>query len=422
MSERIHSPGDYKEEGILLPISSKTFSPTELLSKTEQYVKNYLESNLPEKYKLHSYNQTIEIVKACRAICDDSGIDQKDCIKVQLAAWFINTGYCVNPQNPLQSSAEIAGKFLTGKMDNESIREIKSCILSSYSKQRPALFIARVLCDAVSFQLADSNYPNYLELLRKEWIATRKKKYSYRGWLKKHAALLDEHTHFTDSAKRMFAQGKRKNKKRLQRLLEQHDRLLPDGESTEGKMDIIFEDKIKLERGVETLFRVTSRRHTELSTMAHNKASLLITINALIISVILSVLSTKLQTNRQLILPTVLLIMTSVSTIVIAFISTRPILLGTKKTPSTLEANESNILFFGHFLKMSMDEYKKAIRDTIVDKEKIYDSLSRDIYYQGLVLVEKYRYITIAYYVFIIGLVVSTLAFMLTFIFFNPAP
>lgn len=196
----------------------------------------------------------------------------------------------------------------------------------------------------------------------------------------------------------------------------------PNGFGRPGKLEGIIEDKIKLERGVETLFRITSNRHIELTSMAHNKASLLISINALIISVVLSVLSTKMDTNRQLVLPTVLLILTSVTTMVIAFISTRPMILGGKKTANTLKTNENNLLFFGHYLKMTLDEYKIAMRKTILDKEQIYDSLSRDIYYQGLVLVWKYKYITASYYVFIIGLILSTLAFILTFIFHNPTP
>ncbi len=181
----------------------------------------------------------------------------------------------------------------------------------------------------------------------------------------------------------------------------------------------IIEDKIKLERGAESLFRIASRRHIDLSNTAHNKASLLISINAIIISVVLSVLSTKLETNRHLVLPTVLLIITSVSTIVIALISTRPRIIGGKKADASYQTNEDNILFYGHYLKMTLDEYKEAMRKTILSREMIYDSLSRDIYYQGLVLVWKYKYISISYFVFITGLILSTLAFLFTFIFYN---
>lgn len=221
-----------------------------------------------------------------------------------------------------------------------------------------------------------------------------------------------------------FEKGKRKSKKRLQKLLKKQGAIEKSGFGLNTTAETIrsevkLEDKIKLERGVESLFRITSRRHIELSNLAHSKASLLISINALIISVVLSVLSTKLQDNRYLILPTVLLILTSVSAMVIAFFSTRPVILGGKKTPGVSETNETNILFFGHFLNLSLDEFKTTIRQTIMDKEKIYDSLSRDIYYQGLVLARKYKFITIAYSVFIIGLVISALAFIFSFIFYT---
>jgi hypothetical protein len=110
-----------------------------------------------------------------------------------------------------------------------------------------------------------------------------------------------------------------------------------------------------------------------------------------------------------------------VCTIVTAIVSTLPKILGGKKSAPASKTNENNILFFGHFLKLTLDEYKVAIRKTILDKDQIYDSLSRDIYYQGLVLARKYKYITISYYIFIVGLIVSTFAFMLTFIFYGTA-
>ncbi len=222
-----------------------------------------------------------------------------------------------------------------------------------------------------------------------------------------------------------FEKGKQKNKKRLKKSHKQQNGTIEKSDflvsatSEAIRADVKLEDKIKLERGVESLFRITSRRHIELSNLAHSKASLLISINALIISVVLSVLSTKLQDNRHLILPTVLLILTSVSAMVIAFFSTRPIILGGKKNADASETNETNILFFGHFLNLSLDEFKMTIRQTIMDKEKIYDSLSRDIYYQGLVLARKYKFITISYSVFIIGLVISALTFIISFVFYT---
>ena len=399
---------------------------SDILWQTGLYIQEFFETGEVAENGLYNYPSALKIVRSAQAICMDDDISKQEWLVINLAAWFLQTGYKIDSANPLEHSAELAENYLTGKVEDELIAAIKECILATRFPQQPATFAARVICDAANFQLSEKKYPGYLKVLRKETRAAGQKEYSETDWLKKQVDMLDGHIYYTEAAKKMFEKGKKKNKKRLKKMLKQmqnetgETEVLANRTGEKLPTDVILEDKVKLERGVESLFRITSRRHIELSNLAHNKASLLISINALIISVVLSVLSTKLQDNRQLILPTVLLILTNVSTMVLAFFSTRPVILGGKKNTAASKTNETNILFFGHFLKLSLDEFKMAIRKTIMDKEKIYDSLSRDIYYQGLVLARKYKFITLSYYVFIIGLSLSVLVFILTFVFYNP--
>jgi hypothetical protein len=179
------------------------------------------------------------------------------------------------------------------------------------------------------------------------------------------------------------------------------------------KLFVPLLEDIKSERGVETFFRITERRHIELSTKVHDKASLLISVNAIVLSIVLSVLVTRLEENKFLLLPTFLLVVTCVSTIVLSIISTRPRFLGKR---NKVEDHEFNILFFGDFSKLSLSDFKKMMKETYKNKNELYDSLSRDIYYQGIVLVWKYKYINIAYNVFMYGFIISILAFMISFV------
>src|SRR5436190_939110 len=176
----------------------------------------------------------------------------------------------------------------------------------------------------------------------------------------------------------------------------------------------VFEEEIKLERGVETFFRITERRHMDLSTKAHDKASLLISVNSIIMSIVLSVLITKLEENKYLLLPTLLLVITCAVTIVFAIISTKPRIIG-RSSKSKSGSDELNILFFGDFVELSLPEYKKAMKETYKNKAELYDSLSRDIYYQGVVLKWKFKYINIAYNIFMYGFILTILCFMAAF-------
>ena len=76
------------------------------------------------------------------------------------------------------------------------------------------------------------------------------------------------------------------------------------------EIDTTEEKSLKTGRGVETMFRLTSKNHLDLSNMADNKANIMISINSIILSVIVSVLIRKLEEYPHLIVPT--LIMTAV--------------------------------------------------------------------------------------------------------------
>src|SRR5690606_23263860 len=60
---------------------------------------------------------------------------------------------------------------------------------------------------------------------------------------------------------------------------------------------------LKPDRGIETMFRTTSHNHILLSDMADNKANILITINSIILSIVVSVLVRKVEENMDLVVP-----------------------------------------------------------------------------------------------------------------------
>jgi hypothetical protein len=63
-----------------------------------------------------------------------------------------------------------------------------------------------------------------------------------------------------------------------------------------------------------------------------------------------------------------------------------------------------NLLFFGNFYKMSLEEYTYGMEKMMDDKDFLYGSLIKDVYAQGVVLGKKYRLLRIAYNIFMFGL------------------
>jgi len=172
----------------------------------------------------------------------------------------------------------------------------------------------------------------------------------------------------------------------------------------------------KLERGVETLFRTASSNHMKLSGMADNKAHILLSINSIIISIILSVLAKKLTDATYLVIPTILLLYTSVITIVFAVLTTKPKISKGVFTREQITKREVNLLFFGNFHQMDLVNYEWAIQEMMHDKEYLYKSMTKDIYFLGKILARKYHYLNIGYRIFMYGLLSSVVAYAVSFL------
>ncbi len=75
-----------------------------------------------------------------------------------------------------------------------------------------------------------------------------------------------------------------------------------------------------------------------------------------------------------------------------------------------------NLLFFGNFQQMMFDDYHNAMRDLIKDRDYIYDSMVKDLYYLGKVLDRKYKLLSITYKIFMAGIIISVLSFGVAFL------
>ncbi|HEY6899401.1 MAG TPA: Pycsar system effector family protein [Puia sp.] len=175
------------------------------------------------------------------------------------------------------------------------------------------------------------------------------------------------------------------------------------------------EKEKKLERGVETFFKTASRNHMQLSSMADNKAHILLSINSIIISLVISVFAKRLEQSPYLIFPTALLMAVCLASVVFAVKTTQPKISGGVFTKDQVANREANLMFFGNFHKMDLETYDWGVRELIRDNEYLYGSMTRDVYYLGKVLAIKYRFLNIGYKVFMFGLIASVLAFAICF-------
>lgn len=159
------------------------------------------------------------------------------------------------------------------------------------------------------------------------------------------------------------------------------------------------------------MFRVALRNHLNLSRIADNKANTLISVNALIISIILGSMFPKIDNNPYLIYPGLTIILFSIVTIIISILSTIPKTSHGVMSREEVLNKEGNLIFFGNFHKMTLEDYEWSISELMKDRDYLYKSLTRDLYFLGKVLNRKYMLLRYSYYVFMIGLITSIVMF-----------
>jgi len=180
----------------------------------------------------------------------------------------------------------------------------------------------------------------------------------------------------------------------------------PDAPSGKKKSD-----KAERRRGMETMFRVTYRNHIALSQLADQKAGILISINGLIISVIIAVLTPRLGAWSSALLPSVVLVGGCFASLTFAIVASRPRIDRTPVTVDDVRNNQGNLLFFGHFLNMPLGDFQAAVRALGKDRKLLQDSMSRQLYAMGGALLTKYRYLHFAYVSFLVGIGVAAALF-----------
>ena len=193
-----------------------------------------------------------------------------------------------------------------------------------------------------------------------------------------------------------------------------------DGGSSTDKLAAL-EAKVKkdkasqTERGINTVFRIMAQNQNNLSQMADSKANILISVNAIILSIVVSSLYTKLRDNPNLLIPLLVLVSVCVAAIVFSILATRPNVNHGKFTEDDIRTKKTNLLFFGNFFRMGLTDYSWAMQEMLADKEYLYSSIVKDNYFLGVVLAKKYSFLRIAYNIFMFGLILAIFAFGLAF-------
>ncbi len=388
---------------------------SQLIEKASVFVFDLLKKELPDNFIYHNYTHTKRVVKSLQEIIDHTGLAEDEQEILLLSAWFHDTGYIKGCENHEQSSVEIAtGFLLANQCPAEKIDAVGKCILSTRFDVCPTDKLGKIMRDADASHFGKDYFEEASEFLRLEYKLQSRKNYSEKEWRKINIKLLTEgHEFYTDYALENWQPQKGKN---LFELIEKQKKDNSKQDAERLKAQIKDESP---ERAIQSMYRVTMQNHLKLSDIADTKANILLSVNAIIISLILSNLISKLDasSNKHLIVPSLILTIFSVVSIIFAILSTRPNITSGKFSEEEVTSRKVNILFFGNFHKMPFEQFKWAIGETIQDKKLIYDAMTKDLYYLGVVLHQKYKMLRITYNIFMAGIIISVIAFIIAFAF-----
>lgn len=374
-----------------------------LLEKAQHFAVDFIQCHKAETHCYHDDRHMDDVVSATNEMAAHYNLSDEDRFVVVCAAYFHDLGYCSGGSEGHElRSADVAVKFLQDEGVSKDVQQkVKGCILATQTPQTPTNLLEKIVCDADLFHFGGDKFDMRNKLMHQEAEQVAKSKIAKNVWREVTIRLLKNHSYHTDYAREKLNEGKWRH---IDQLEKQQKKYL--------SKNIEIGSTKKPERGIETMFRVSLANSQRLSDMADNKANILLTVNSIILSVVVAMLVQKLDSNQHLIIPTTLLLLTVVITMVLAILSTIPKVKDGRFRPEEVEEKSVNLLFFGNFHQMPYPIYDDAMKKAMGDYDFLYSMMTRDVYSQGVVLGRKYKLLRAAYGIFMFGLILSVIAFI----------
>lgn len=387
------------------------------LAQIKAYVESLFRTGQNDKLFYHNLEHTEEVIAHAVEMANHYRLADKDFFTLMAACWFHDVGYLKHSNDHEAMGAALAAEFLRAKEVPESqINEVVACIMATKMPQQPKGLLQQLICDADLYHLGTPQFKERNKSIRKE-EETRHGPIDKTRWREENIKFLRQHSFHTDYAVKLLSKGKEENLAALLKKNEPAQQVKIIDQKDDATAKEAKKDKTdRPDKGIETMFRITSNNHQRLSDMADNKAHIMISTNSIILSVILSILLRKLEDNTHLILPTILLLITCVVAMVFSILATRPNIPSGIFTTDDLRSKRVNLLFFGNFYRMNLPDFDHGMRVLMDDRDFLYGSLIKDLHGQGVVLGRKYRLMRTAYNVFMYGIIVSVLCFIIAMV------
>ncbi len=396
---------------------SPSFS-SNILNAAQQHVLNLFNQQYDTRLLYHNYQRTFEVVKQVEQLGKQLQYTDAVIEATMIAAWFHATGFLFDYNDPINNSTEQAKIFLNEqRYPSDKLNRVLAAINATTETINPITQEEQLLSDAMHAVNSTDLFFEQRPLLRLEWEFVQNRKLTTYEWNQiQLQALLNTRFHTPVAklsyeatvAQNIVAQKQRVEKNKLNQL-----------QYVDGKEGQLRKFQRLGRKGsdsaMQTFFRTNYRNHINLSAIADNKANIMISVNAILISVIISMLSYRNAAviNPMVLLPVVIFLVTGLSSLICAVLAIRPKVTSKNRGLVKMEEAKKNVVFFGNFISLDLDQYEEAMDAVLRDNELLYGNMTRDLYFLGKVLDKKYRFLTMSYNIFMVGFVATVITFLI---------
>ncbi|MCR9100561.1 MAG: DUF5706 domain-containing protein [bacterium] len=381
-----------------------------IVGQARQFVLRLYSQKQDARLLFHNYSLGAALSEAVVEIGQAESASPAVIESAVLAAWFLPTGWLFDANAPANYSPKVAQQFFQKAGTAPEVQQsVVMAIQQVLGRTLPTTTTGRLLSDAYAAVVYLSEGEDRLIALRIEQEMLSGQNHTKTTWAREvleHLLRVRWHTHHGQAyLQPLLAKAIHAQRSEVEKRTEKE-------EVQEGRFTNL--EKKDPVRGAQTFFRTNYRNHINLSAIADNKANIMISVNAILVSVLITFLSYRNigENSPQILLPVVVFLVTGMSSLIFAVLSARPKVTRLNPQQAGPQTAKQNLVFFGNFVQLNLEDYETAMDELFQDGELLYGNMVRDLYFLGKVLDKKYRYLSISYTVFMVGFVTTVVSFL----------
>lgn len=376
----------------------------QVINAIEAHVAELLSGKLDERYVYHNLKHTLTVRDACLLLADKAALADADREVLELAGLLHDAGFTERYEGHEEISCRIARELLSQQSyPAERLSQVLACIAATSLDVKPESQLELLMRDADQALLAADDYFLSAAALREEWGLLRGQTHTDNEWNALNHKFFKEHSYCTDVARDLWDKKKNANQKALKKL-------------ARAGVETSEDEHITATRSAQMMFKTSLRNHIDLSNLADNKANIMLSINAIIITIAMPLAATYVTANPYLLAPMAVLLSTCLVAMSFATMATRPTKMTGLTSEEAIQQGQANLFFFGNFFKMSFDEYQRGMQFIVADENRLDSAILRDLFFLGQSLGRKYSQLRTCYTVFLSGIGITVLTFAVSYL------